>query len=144
MKSSLFSVKFSLFALALVSAGAVQAATTNWTGTTSAVWNLSTNWDNGIPTATVDAVFPATVPGTGATITVAAGMLAQSITFNGTYTLTGGDITLTAGNNLTVAATKIGTISSVIAGTTVGVNAVTTNKGDDTQWHRHQRFGVHH
>ncbi len=37
----------------------INAQTTTWTGTTSNDWNLASNWDNGIPTATYDVVIPA-------------------------------------------------------------------------------------
>ena len=32
--------------------------TSTWTGTTSGVWNLAGNWDNGIPTSTINAIIP--------------------------------------------------------------------------------------
>src|SRR5207244_2524479 len=68
------------------------------------------------PTSSVDTVFPTPVPGTGPTITLTAGEAAQSLTFNDTYTLSGGDLTITSGL-IQVAGGKTATIGSVLAGT---------------------------
>jgi hypothetical protein len=35
--------------------------TSTWIGTTSGVWNLAGNWDNGIPTSTINAIIPVIV-----------------------------------------------------------------------------------
>lgn len=34
--------------------------TSTWSGATSSVWNLAGNWDNGIPTSTINAIIPVT------------------------------------------------------------------------------------
>src|SRR5882724_6116645 len=74
-------------------AGIAQGATNTWQGTTGA-WASTTNWSLGhTPLSTEDVVFPTPVPSGGAAITVPAGALANSLTINGSYTLSGGDIT---------------------------------------------------
>src|SRR5579862_4934711 len=105
-----------LITVFLIALSHAHAATTNWTGATSAAWNLAGNWDNGIPTAGNDAVFPPNIPATGSTIMVAAGMVANSLTFNGSYTLSGGDITRSTAT-VSVATGKIATISTALGGT---------------------------
>ncbi len=75
----------------------LQAATLTWTGTTDATWNTATNWSGGVPTAADDAVFGTLIPPTGASITLAAGSLANSLLLSNDYTLNGGDLTLTGG-----------------------------------------------
>ena len=47
---------------------AMVAQTTIWTNTAAdQLWSTSGNWTNGIPNATADVLFPATVPAGGAT-----------------------------------------------------------------------------
>ena len=59
---------------------------------------METNWNNSLePTAADDVVLPVIVPASGSVITLTAGELANSLTINNDYTLTGGDLTLTAG-----------------------------------------------
>lgn len=58
------------------------------------------------------------------TNTVAASMFANSISFRESYTLTGSDNTLSAGNNLNPDTGATCTISSILAGTTVGLNGI--------------------
>src|SRR5579862_9706809 len=83
----------------LISLSAAQASTTNtWQGSTG-VWAATTNWSlNHIPLSTEDVVFPTPIPSGGATITVPTGAMANSLTFNDSYTLSGFDLTLTSAN----------------------------------------------
>lgn len=75
----------------------LQAATLTWTGATDATWNTATNWSGGVPTAADDAVFGLLIPPTGASISLGAGSLANSLRFSNDYTLNGGDLVLTGG-----------------------------------------------
>lgn len=43
-------------ACCLLGTGALRAQTTSWKGTTSTSWSTASNWTNGVPSATVDAV----------------------------------------------------------------------------------------
>lgn len=83
-------------------------------GTPDATWDNSLNWSLGTPTATSDLIFPADIPATGSTITLGAGELANSLTFGNSYILTGGDLTLGATGNITVAPSSTATINSVL------------------------------
>jgi len=113
-------------AAGLVGAGSqpARAATNTWVGgnATAPHWDQTANWDLGAkPTATDDVVFPTPIPATpGATISLGAGELANSLTFNDTYTLGtaagAGDLTLTT-SGVTVATGKTATIASQLKGT---------------------------
>ncbi len=72
-------------------------AATSWTGATDATWNTGTNWSSGVPTGADDAIFGSPIPGSGAAITLGGGSLANSLRFSDSYTLNGGDLTLTGG-----------------------------------------------
>ena len=116
-------------------AGPLSAATDNYTGATNTSWDTATNWSLGAePTAADDAIFPTAVPASGATITLTAGELANSLTFRNTYTLTGGNLTLTSPGNVTVASTFNATINSVLAGSS-GLTLAASNglAGGDAQ-----------
>ncbi len=97
---------------------------TNWTGTTSAVWNFAENWDNGIPTSSSFVTIPnvATAPiissGTKAdvgnltidayeTATINSG---NGLTINGTLT-SNGELHLNSGSSIIVKGTSSGNIS---------------------------------
>ncbi|HLX64696.1 MAG TPA: C25 family cysteine peptidase [Planctomycetota bacterium] len=84
-----------MIALLLIALAQARASTTNtWQGTTD-LWATPTNWSAGhIPLSTEDVVFP---PINNPNITVPAGALANSLTFNGSYQLSGGDLTCTTG-----------------------------------------------
>src|SRR5205814_8648810 len=87
-------------------------ATGTWTGATSAAWDTGTNWSGGVePTSSVDVIFPIPIPGTGSTITLTAGELAKTLTFNDSYTLSGGDLAIALGS-VTVASGNTATIGS--------------------------------
>ncbi|RBP47209.1 putative secreted protein with PEP-CTERM sorting signal [Roseimicrobium gellanilyticum] len=98
----------------ITSVSTLTAQTNTYTGATSA-WSVGTNWSLGEPTAAHDVVLPGVVPASGGTITLAAGELANSLSFLNSYTLTGGNLTLTTGN-ISVDPTFTGTISSVLQG----------------------------
>ena len=110
------------------------AATIYWDGSTDATWDQGDNWSGGNePGIGDDVTFPTPVPGTGGTITLTAGELANSLTFNDTYTLAaGGSLYLgsygvTDAGKISVATGKIATISSPLYGNgvTQGVSGVT-------------------
>ncbi len=41
--------------------GAVELPSTTWIGAVSTAWTLAANWNNGLPSSTIDAVIPATI-----------------------------------------------------------------------------------
>ncbi len=85
------------------------AVTTNWTGTTSNVWTLAGNWDNGVPGAGDTAVIPSTTndPVITTTVTVntvtinSGGVLTVNGTLNTTnFNLNNGTLSGTGGVNI--------------------------------------------
>ena len=93
-----------------------RAAVDNWTGGTNASWDTTTNWSlAGKPTGADSANFPAVIPGTGSTITLTAGEVANSLTFLNSYTLTGGSLALTTGT-VNVSPTFNATINTTLTG----------------------------
>lgn len=109
-------VTFSLTATALM------AQTTNWTGTSSTDWNTPGNWDNGVPTATLDVVISSTAivqptistTATAKSVVINAGA-SLSITAAGSLSLNGSTATaLTNSGRLTNAGSLlIGSVSAV-------------------------------
>ena len=95
--------------------------TTNWLGTTSTDWFTSTNWDNGVPTATSDVVIGATA--TSPTIGGTPIFTINTLTINGTDTLTMGDTT--SGNSVFMTVTNGITLSG--GGTISGQGNITGN-----------------
>ncbi|MDB5322062.1 MAG: putative glycine-rich autotransporter protein [Phycisphaerales bacterium] len=99
-------------------------AQNTWTAgsTTDTNWDTGTNWSLALkPVAVDDVIFPTPVPnpgglGTPATITLTAGEVAKSLTFNDIYLLTGGDLTLAAPGSITVGSGATATIASNIIG----------------------------
>ena len=88
----------------------------NYTGATDSTWSTAGNWSSGAtPNGGDDVYFDAVIPGTGSTVTVDAGSAASSMFFNGSYTLSGGDIAL-AGGVVNTAADTLTTISSTLTG----------------------------
>ncbi|HLX61951.1 MAG TPA: autotransporter-associated beta strand repeat-containing protein, partial [Planctomycetota bacterium] len=117
----------------LISLSAAQASTTNtWQGSTG-VWAATTNWSlNHIPLSTEDVVFPTPIPSGGATITVPTGAMANSLTFNDSYTLSGFDLTLTSANGgkINVATGKSVTLATNLSGTAgLTLNTATGSAG---------------
>lgn len=134
---------------AIVFAGYGQ--TTSWRGTSSTAWATASNWTNGVPTATVDAIlgdanFTGTFqPSITATSTCKAltvgGSRATTLTVNGALTVSGDFVVTTlgtvshTGNTITVRGnwTTTGTYTPtvitatvVLAGTTQAINNATT------------------
>jgi len=72
--------------------------TTLWTGATNTDWNTSSNWDNGIPTTSLDAVIPITgVDAVNEPVIHTAGMVCNSLNiFSGT------SLTINSGKSLTI------------------------------------------
>lgn len=109
--------------------------TTNWTGSTSSVWNLAGNWNNGIPSSSSLVTIPnvATSPIISSGTTALAGNLiveaseiltinsVNSLTISGLLTITG-NLTINSGASLIVNGTSTGDL-------TYNVNVI------DTNWH---------
>src|SRR4051794_13649517 len=95
-------------------------ATTNWLGTTSTDWFTAGNWDNGVPTDTSDVVIGTT--GTSPTIGGTPIFTINTLTINGTDTLTMGDAT--SGNSVFMTVTN-GIVMS--GGTISGQGNITGN-----------------
>jgi autotransporter-associated beta strand protein len=90
-----------------------------WTGDASAAWDNGGNWNGGLkPTADGDVILPGSVPATGSVITLTNGELAKSLSINGDYVLSDGDLTLTAGNSgqVSVSFQSTATIASQLTG----------------------------
>ncbi len=88
----------------LAGSGTAKAVDNDWTAGSSLdfLWSTIANWSLGLPTGAQDLRFLRPIPNPGAllnpeTITLGAGSLGNSLSFKGNYTLTGGDLTLTAG-----------------------------------------------
>ena len=94
----------------------LQAATITWTGTTDATWSTATNWSAGVPTGADDAIFGSPIPGTGGTLTLGAGSLANSLSFRENYTLNGGELALGAGG-IRVEAGRLAVLNTQLNGT---------------------------
>ncbi|HEV7406405.1 MAG TPA: autotransporter-associated beta strand repeat-containing protein, partial [Chthoniobacteraceae bacterium] len=100
----------------LILCSRIPASGAVWDGESSASWSTPINWGANLEPGSGDvAQFPLAIPGTGATITLSAGELASSLLFQGAYTLTLGDITLTTGN-ISVDPSIIATVNSAIGG----------------------------
>jgi autotransporter-associated beta strand protein len=100
----------------------------NWFGTSSANWDTGGNWSDGAePTSTIDVVFPTPVPASGSTIAMTSGEAARTITFNDSYTLSGGDLTLSNGTIAvnSSAATIFSTLAGSAALTKTGTGTLT-------------------
>jgi autotransporter-associated beta strand protein len=86
-------------------AAPVQAATVTWTAGSGAdfLWSQILNWSGGVlPAASDDVIFATPLPNPGVlpnpnVITLGAGSIANSLELQNSYTLTGGDLALTAG-----------------------------------------------
>jgi len=120
-RSQRIAALFALFSMLWYSVVPAGAGVNYWqasqAGAPDAVWDNLNNWTLGtVPVATDDVIFPTPIPGTGGTITLATGDVAQSLTFRDAYTLTGGDLTLDAIGNITVAPTATATINSTLLG----------------------------
>jgi len=111
-------LRFVLITVFLIVLSHAQASTTNtWQGTTN-VWATASNWSqNRAPISTDDVVF-----NNGATNfpAIPSGAVANSLTMNGSYTLLGGDLTLTTGK-INVATGIIATDQTTILAGTAGL-----------------------
>jgi fibronectin-binding autotransporter adhesin len=89
--------KYYILALICVCLTSTTLAQTSWKGTSSTAWSLASNWTNGVPTATVDAILgDASFTGPNQP-TVDLGASCKSLTLGGTNA-----VTLTITKNLTV------------------------------------------
>ncbi|HYE19884.1 MAG TPA: autotransporter-associated beta strand repeat-containing protein, partial [Tepidisphaeraceae bacterium] len=104
--------------------GSALAADIVWTAGSGAAFNWSDglNWDLTLePNATHDAQFNSGIPNPGSlanpeAIVLSAGELANSLTFNDAYTLTGGTLQLSLPGNVTVGSGATATIASALVG----------------------------
>ena len=96
------------------------SAQVTWTGAVDANWSTPGNWSTAAePLSTDNVLFNAVVPTPpGPVITLSAGEVANTLQFSGSYTLNGGNLTLTLGD-IAVDSGVAGTIGSVLSGTTV-------------------------
>ncbi|MEO7099562.1 MAG: autotransporter-associated beta strand repeat-containing protein [Luteolibacter sp.] len=129
------------FASSLAATFTASAATSNWDGATSGVWDtVTSNWTGSTFTGGNDALFAGTPI---SNVTSATGLTIAAITLDNTFT---GSVSMT-GNNTVSGATTVsgGTLSVLHTGTTVGTvlatdlgtSAITVNSGgiftvDDT------------
>ncbi len=109
----------SIAAFALAVSATVSAHAQNiWNGSTDALWDTNANWSLGVkPIGSDDLIFPTPVPGTGPTITLGVGEVGNNLAFRDSYTLTGGDLSLTT-NGISVDATFTATLVTTLAGGT--------------------------
>lgn len=115
----------SIAATLVAGSGAAKAAALTWDAgsLTDLLWDTQTNWSTDArPTTADDVFFPFAVPNPGGlanpqSITLGTGDVANSLTFSNSYSLSGGDLTLTTGL-VTVDAGYSSTIRSVLHGTT--------------------------
>jgi len=124
VRSSIFTMGFAaLTLLFLLSLGA--RAQDFWIGgfSTNPTWNQGGNWNLGFaPFPTNDAVFQTPVPSVpGSVITLSNVEVANSLTFEKSYTLTGGTLQLSAGNSvfsglIAVAPGAVATINTALVG----------------------------
>jgi autotransporter-associated beta strand protein len=87
-----------------------------WTGAVSTSWSNGNNWTTGAePNSSLDVVFDTPIPATGPAIALSSSEAAKTLTFNDSYTLTGGSLGV-AGGNVSVASGKTATINSPVSG----------------------------
>ena len=107
------------YALSATEIANLAATTTTWTGATSTDWSTASNWTAGVPTASTDAIVPA---GTTRSALIGSGTAtARALTLAGTLTQTDGTLDLRGDftNNGTFTATG-GTVSLGVAGQASG------------------------
>jgi hypothetical protein len=126
----------------------VPVTATTWTGSVSTDWFTAGNWDNGVPSATVDALIPAGQPRypvytTGAglvkDLTVAAGAsLTQSgstiaingtLSNSGTMSLSGGTVSFTGASQQSIAGSSTTRFWNLV----VGANGVSLGQAASVQ-----------
>jgi hypothetical protein len=128
-------------AAALALAGYAPAATVTWSGATSNDFQVGTNWSSGLAPNGVDTqAFGAATPGTITNVTFTGASTAGKIQFtgSGSYTLTGGTITLFDGTVDGIAILSTSTAAQTIAsnivlgvdGTTASTTSLTNNTGN--------------
>ena len=102
------------FVLAVLFTSSIAAQTTNWDGDTDSDWFNAVNWDNGVPSSTVDAVIP---PGTSFSPSVTGTTAAcDSLTVQAGAVLDlGSSATLTLGGNSVISQSITGTGTLVLA-----------------------------
>ena len=121
--------------------GSAHAAPDNWLGTTNASWDTTTNWSTAAkPTAANQVTFPAAIPGTGSSISLSAGELADTLSFANGYTLTGGSLTMTTG---TISVTGVGGAASVTINSVLGEYQHFPQYERDRRYRRLPEIGRH-
>ena len=95
----------------------VRAVTDTWTGSQGPGWDNALNWSQGAkPQNSWEVLFPTLIPGTGSAINLGSAEQAASITFDNSYSLSGGSLSLATGQ-FTVASGATATIASQLTGT---------------------------
>lgn len=104
--------------------------TTKWIGAISTAFNVALNWDNGVPSPTVDAVFDGTAVG-NCNINLGGPVFeAKSVTFTGfTRTFLGGDQGMFIYGNVTLASTTTYTGKPALYIKPTAGNATLTSDG---------------
>ncbi|HUJ12969.1 MAG TPA: Ig-like domain-containing protein [Thermoanaerobaculia bacterium] len=94
----------------------VDAATLTWTGATSNLWSIGTNWSGGVaPSNGDDLIFPATGANQTNSDDLAAGLNLHSITISGgNYSISGNAITLGAGGIIYTDTDNVSSIANPI------------------------------
>jgi len=94
------------------------ATTTDWTGAMNTAWSNPLNWTAGVPTASVDAVIdPTYYTGSNDPTLDATGLVANSLTINGSATLNGASST-----DLTVSGILTGTGTLAAGASTITIS----------------------
>jgi fibronectin-binding autotransporter adhesin len=104
--------------LAFIAGAAViaQAQTTSWKGTTSTAWGTASNWTNGVPTASLDAILgdanftganqpSITATATAKSLTIGGGAKATTLTMSQTTTIAS-NVTINSNGTLNHTATR--------------------------------------
>ena len=103
---------------------------TSWRGTTSNSWATASNWTNGVPTATVDAIIGDASISSARYPTISATATCKSLTIGGAFT-----VKLTVSKNLTVAGSVTINTNGTLQqnkNTTISVQGNWTNTGTYT------------
>ena len=103
-----------IFLLFLLGSVATQAQTTNWTGATNSNWNTPGNWDNGVPTPTLNAVISSTATNQP--------ILSTTATAKSVEVRTGASLSINSAGSLTINGSKL------VSGNTIALfNSGTVN-----------------
>jgi autotransporter-associated beta strand protein len=101
------------------------AASTTWNaGLANNNWSTGSNWTAGEPTSNADAIFPSVITGS-ANPSLSSNEVANSLTFQNSYTLSGGNLSLNSGGIFTDTGTSPSIASTLSAVGGLGMNGLT-------------------